>query len=244
MPKEINKTAEELELEKQNADAAAADDQGDDADEDDGQIDYEAELKLEREKRKNAETAAADAAFKLRESKRGKGKNAADDEDEDDEDEDKPLTRKELEAALHSRDQRLIKSQNSSQSLQIARGLTTSQAEAELAVEYYNNRIVPSGNLEEDMEIAVAAVNRKKLIQDRSEALRALGARNSRTTTSANGERVPADQAEPKVSADEARAFKSAGYKWNAKNQRHELDTGKRILYVDPRSGERGSIIK
>ncbi len=234
---EKNKTAEELELE-QNADADGADDQGDDADEKDGQIDYEAELKLEREKREKAEAAAAKAAFDLRKAKRGK--KDEDEEDDEQEDEDKPLTKKELEQALRTRD----RSNQSAQSLQIAKGLTTSDAEAQLVVEYYNNRIVPSGDLQEDMEIAVAAVNRKKLIQERSEALRALGSKGSRTTVAANGDRVPADQAEPKVSADEAKAFKSAGYKWNAKNQRHELDTGKRILYVDPRSGERGSVMK
>lgn len=206
--------------------------------EEESSIDYAAELKVERERREKAEQAAADLAFKARKAKKEAGESEEEDEDE------KPLTKSELKQMLAEDRQANEKRANEAKLDQEADKHANSDAERELIKEYYRNRIVPSGNLAEDMEIAAAAVNRKRVLAENSELKRALKSKDTRTTNAAGTQRDSAAPTEPKIPPREQAALKAGGYKWNPTKQRYELETKKRILYVDPKSGERGQIQK
>ncbi len=73
--------------------------------------------------------------------------------DYDDEDDDKPLTRGEW--------KKLQQQESRKTSVELAKEIPN-ESERELAIHYLNNRIVPSGDPQEDLRLALAAINSVK----------------------------------------------------------------------------------
>jgi len=134
------------------------------------EIDYEAIAKEERERREAAERLLAEDRYKAAEAKR---------EEELPEDEDKPITAKELPAILARERKIAQKESQEGRALDIARANTSSELEAQAAVLFWKNRVVPTGNLEEDMKFAIGGLNSKKIVAKNAELARALRAKDT-----------------------------------------------------------------
>lgn len=207
-------------------------------------IDYEAELKAEKERREKAEQAAADAAFKLREKKR-KDKDEPEEEDEEDI-KDKPLTGKQLQAILAKEREQTRKELLSEAIKDKALKLASSESEANLIVEIHKNRTWPeSVPLEEQLEEAQAIANRKKLKVQNEELKRALRGKEGTTDTAADTHRDAPKGSEPKMSAADVKAIKSAGFDWDGSSRLYvkKLNGGKKLVY-DPKTKQRRVIDK
>lgn len=200
------------------------------------EIDYEAELKKEREARVRAEEDRKKAENALAE-KRFKSKQEDEDEDEDD----KPLTKSQLEDLL-AREREYSKKEIQAERIsEIAKGLTSSPSEASLIIEIHKNRSFPANlSLQEQMEEAFAIANRKKLVSERNEAMRALknkgNVKNDSAGTHHDGMKTPDS---PKETGVDAQALKAAGYARNPQTRRWEkkLQNGT-LIYRDERTGQ------
>ncbi|MEK7578128.1 MAG: hypothetical protein AAB456_00185 [Patescibacteria group bacterium] len=194
--------------------------------------DYEAELAREREARKKAEDALADRRFKESERKRKE-----EDEGTGDNPDDKPLTASQLEQIL-SRDREANRKEvRNVQATEIAGKLATSEVEKNLIVEVWKNRTFPEHlTLDEQIEEAYAIANRKKLIGERNEALRALrGKDNINTNPAATHHDAPKAGA-PKLSPADQTATTAAGFIWNGVTRRYEKKLARGLLIIDPQT--------
>ena len=194
-------------------------------------IDYEAELLKEREAREKAEKAAADTSFKLREQKR-KGKDEEDDEEE--EEVEKPLTASQLQTILAKEREETTKSLNVQRIAEIAGKLATSESERNLLIEIHKNRSFPQHlSLEEQLEEAYAIANRKKLVGERNEALRALRGKDGVNDNPASTHQDAPKSGEPKIDAVDLQAIKEVGYSFNNVSHLYEkkLPNGNTITY-------------
>jgi hypothetical protein len=212
-----------------NADAEAKDEETSETTDDSKKIDFEAELKKEKEAREKAEKASADLAFKLREKKRK-------DDEEQEEEEDKPLTASGLEQILAKERENTRKEMLSAESDRIAERLTGSESEKKLVLELHKNRSFPSYlSIEEQIEECYAIANRKKLVGERNEALRALKSKADNGVAGTHQDEPTGSQ--PKMAAADASEFARLGFKWNGTNRRHEkkLSNGQ-LLIVDPKT--------
>src|SRR3990167_1950879 len=174
--------------------------------------DYEAIAKQERERREAAERAAADAAFKLREAKRKK-----DEEEEEEEDEEKPITASQLQAVLAKERVENQKILQTGQALEYARALTTSEAEAQAAVEIWRNRVNPTGSIETDIKFAIGGLNADRLLAQNAELRRAVKSKETRSDNPANTEHEEAKGSIPKLSPADLKAMRDAGWVWDGK---------------------------
>lgn len=237
---EEEKAAQEAAAEEESkaTDAEATEEQSEDegeAKDSENTIDYDQELKKERDARERAERALAEQRFKLSEQKRKQ----QDDDEEDEQDPDsKPLTAKQLQVILANEREQTEKRLQQTQIEQIAKALSGSDAEAQLIVEIYKNRSFPPHlTLSEQVEEAYAIANRKKLIGERNEALRALRGKETVNTNTATTHHEPSQVGEPKLSPQDAQAFKAAGLVWNGTKRRFEKKLGNgSILVRDPKT--------
>ena len=157
---DAQKLKEEEELRKQNL-----------------EIDYEALAKEERERREAAERLLAEDRYNASQRKR---------ETEEERiarealeaDDDKPITAKELPSILARERQIAQKEAQGERALEVARANTSTEAEAQAAVLFWKNRVVPTGNLEEDMKFAIGGLNSKKIVAKNAELARALRAKD------------------------------------------------------------------
>lgn len=193
----------------------------------------EADLALEKERREKAEKALADAAFKTRQAKR-------DEEEEEEETEDKPLTQKDLLRVLDEREARSEKKFQETEANRIAEKLSSSEAEKSLLVETWKNRTL-QGSLEEQMEEALAIINRKRIVAQNAELKRALLSKETAGKGSADAERESPGAGEPKISAFDQSAIKMAGMVWDSTKRLYKkpLMGGKLHLYYDPKTQKR-----
>lgn len=205
---------------EQEADAESEEESEDDAQHDDNKIDYEAEFEKERKGKPDPEKAKL--AFKERQSKKEDGE------------EEKPLTRAELDEIL-AQDR---KDRVSDTALQLAKGMATSDKEAQLIHEKWKNRTFPPNlTLSEQMEEAYAITHRKKLIGERNEALRALKGKEGVNSDAASAHQDEPQGGEPKLPAQDKQAILDAGFKFNNTSRRFEkkLKNGS-ILIRDPQT--------
>lgn len=195
-------------------------------------IDYEAELKAERERTAKLEKAIADRAFKDREAKREHVPT----------DEAKPLTIRDLQDVESRIKQETHKELQEARALEVARAHTTTEAEAQAALAHWRTRIVPTGNLEEDIQYAVAGLNHRKTVAKNAELARALRAKGQVTNNAASTHRDAPEGSEPKLSAGDVQAMHEAGLKWNGSTRVYEkkLANGK-VYFFDPRTRQRGA---
>jgi len=198
------------------------------------QIDYATLLQVEKERAERAERALAEKRFKTAEQSR---KREVDDDDKTIED--RPLTAKELQRILAQERQETQKTFEESRALDIARKYTSSDQEAEAAIMYWKNRVVPTGNLEEDMRFAIAGLNYTKEVSKNAELARALRSKDNVARNTATTHRDSAPGTSPRMSAGDESAYKQAGfeYDYTGKVWKKKLPNGK-ILVKDPKTKE------
>lgn len=167
------------------------------------EIDYDA---IVAEEEKRADPKKAKDAFKKREEKR-----------ENEEEEEKPLTRTEMDKMLKDNRTAVRKEFETDRATEIAKANTSSDEEAKAVIALWKTRIVPTGNLEEDVLFALGGLDRKKLISKNGELTRALKSKDGANRNSASTHRDAPEGSEPKLSSADAQAYKSAGFVWDGK---------------------------
>lgn len=200
--------------------------------------DYEAIAKAERDRADAAERALADQAFKGRQARRAGA--AADPDPSEDEDADAPLTRAEFEARLTRAQQVLEKTALNSAALSIARANTATEAEAQAAMQYYHSRVVPTGNLEEDVLFAIGGLNHRRAAARATELGRAVRSKDTARRTTGEPHRETAPANEPRISPADAQAMKQAGMVWDGVARLYKKPLGgSKTLYSDPKTKKR-----
>lgn len=191
---------------KAKADAEGADDSS-------SKIDYEAELKREKEAREKAEQLIAENKFKdnlRKKADEGGG-------------EEKPLTASELHSILASDRQQTQKEVKANRIQELAKGLSTSIAEADLTVEIHRNTTFPQHfTLQEQVEASYAIANRKKLIGTTNEALRALKGKDGVNNNAAGSFHDSRKAGEPEMAGGDKAAILASGFLWNGTSRRYE----------------------
>ncbi len=231
---------------KEAADAKAAEEESEESDSEeegkgskkvDTKIDYEAELAKEKDARKKAEDALAAKRFKSKKAPKEEEEDA-ELEDEEEEEEDKPLTARELKTLLAQERQQTQKDMRAVQAEDIAKKMSGSDAEKNLILEIYKNRTFPAHlSLEDQLEEAYVIANRKKIVGERNEALRALRGKGGVNDNAAGTHREGQQGNAPKLPAGDESAIVAAGYTFNNTNRRYEkkLPNGD-LLYRDPKT--------
>ena len=185
---------------------------------------YEAELKREREARKResearlkAEQSLADKRFKDAERRRKEK------EEKEESDIEKPLTASQLEEILTKDREAIRKETQAVQIDEIANKMATSEAEKNLIIEIHKNRSFPSHlTLQEQLEESYVIANRKRLVGERNEALRALKGKDGVNRNPAMTHRDAPKAGEPKLSPADSDAIKNSGFSWNGTSRRYE----------------------
>jgi hypothetical protein len=190
------------------------------------QTDYKALAEAELQRRKDAEQALIKERIKRKK---------PEDEETEADDEYKPLTAKDL-AAFEARIvERTQKELQESRALEVARRFTSSEAEAQAAVVYFKSRVVPTGNLEEDVQFAVAGMNSKKILAQNSELKRALKGKEAVSTTGDTHRDAPKGGT-PKITSEIVASLKRAGFTLDGTSKRWIKKIGKTNgLYYDVR---------
>jgi hypothetical protein len=237
--------------EDESTEDESEEEESEDEDESDQHIDsddtdYQAELEKERTARKRAEDALAEKRFKSAEKRRKSGEEEDESSDDDEDDDDKPLTGRRLETILARERQQTEKIVQAKRIQEIAKSLAQSDAEANLIVEIHRNRTFPAHlTLEEQLDEAYVIANRKKIVGQRDELLRALKGKDGANRNGAQSHKIVKPAAEPKTSSQDVTAIKLAGFKWNGIAKRYEkkLPNGD-IIYRDPKTKQTGRIPK
>lgn len=202
------------------------------------EIDFEAIATAEAERADKAEKALAEKEFKSREAKRKDG----DKKEENAEDEEnKPLTKRELRSLLAEERQATQTTLQEGQALEIAKNNTASEAEAKAAVAYWKNRVVKTGNLEDDVMFAIGGLNHKRVIAKNAELKRSLKSKETASKSGVDSHRVEMSAKEVKMSSADANAIKASGFIWDGNKRlwKKPLGDGKTFLYYDSKNKKR-----
>ena len=222
MANENETQVEETQEEVQEEQASEETQEETDESQEESVIDHQAELEKEREARKAAEQALAEKRFKA--------KNTKNDEEESSDDQ-PPSWFKEWQESNE-------KQQQEAKAREIANQMSHTPEEAEHIYEVYLNRVRPTGNIEDDIAVAHAIANRKKLQATVQEARKAAVESRTRSHNAASSTRRPSG-AEPTENAD-IRLLKSQGFKWDAQKRAYfKAETG---MVFDPKTGEQRRI--
>src|SRR3990167_10745164 len=181
--KQAQLQAEAEQAEKEKADAEAKAKAEAEASQQNLEIDYEAVAKAEKERREAAERLLAEDRYNASRQRR---ETEEDRKAREEADRDKPLTAKDLEGLEQRLIQRTQKDSQEASALDIARKNTSSEAEAQAAMVFWKNRIIPTGNLEDDIKFAIGGLNQKKTIAKNAELKRALNAKDGALNDSAS----------------------------------------------------------
>lgn len=200
-------------------------------------IDYDAVIAEERKRREEVEAKLAETREKARE--RIQKKHESEENMDVDNDEDRPITSKELKEILaEDRKERQQEAQISSVR-SAAKDIASSDAETNAIVEYYKGRIVPTGNVEEDVLAAYAVLHARSSTQKISELRRALQSKTNASKDTATTHVDVSRTSEPKLTGQDAQAIKAAGYKWDGKTSTYTKPIGKKVLHYDPKTKKR-----
>lgn len=210
--------------EDEDEDSDEGDSDDDDSKDDDKKIDWKAKAEEERKARKKAEDALAGKRFKKSEKKR---KSEDEDEgDEDEDDEDRPITKRDLRDILSQNN----RESNVGQIKKIAKELTDDPDKAEYLIEIHAGRTFPTGMpLEEQLEEALAIVDRKHNDAKTSELRRALRSKNTSSRDAGGSHRSGQEGFKPKIEKSLEASLKAAGFKFNPTMRifRKKLPSGK-----------------
>lgn len=197
-------------------------------------IDYKALADAETKRAEEAQKAAADLAFKLREQKR-----EVKEEDPPEEDDNKPLTRADINQVLAEFARTNEKStQDTEAKALIAKHVEGDEADA--AYLFWKNRVVPTGNLEEDILFALGGLNYKRVIAQNSELKRSLQSKDTRNKDASGAVKDPTGTSETMLSSQDAQTLKASGMKWDGKKRLYskKLKDGK-TFFFDPKTKKR-----
>jgi len=191
-------------------------------------IDYGAIQKEEEDRVNKPDVHKAQEAFNERKEKR---------EEEVIEDEDKPLTRKELLGVLAQERTQNQKEAQGIRALEIARANTSSEAEAQATIVFWKSRVVPTGDLAQDVLFAVGGLNHKRLISKNNELSRALKSKDGLSRDTASTHREGQQGNVPKMSSADATALKQAGFQWDGAKRLYKKELpNKKTLFKDPKT--------
>lgn len=195
-------------------------------------IDYKALAEAEAKRAEEAEKASADLAFKLREKKR------VEEEPYKEEDPDKPLTRSELNEVLKQFAETNQKSTQDREAKEIIAKYAEGE-EAEAAYVFWKNRVVPTGNLQEDVMFAIGGLNHSRVIAQNEELKRSLLSKETKGKDAA-GTHKDATGSSETISSQDAQTIKAAGMKWDGRKRVYskKLKDGK-TFYFDPKTKKR-----
>lgn len=227
--------------EEANAEAAAGEGGGAEAP-GSSKIDYEALAKEEQTRANEAEAKLEETRTKAREASAARAKKREEAGLPAEEEEEKPLTASELDRRLDERDERRDKEAQKERALEIARANTTSEAEAQAAVLFYKNRIVPTGNLEEDVLFAIGGLNRKRIAGQQREIRRAEGSKETVSTDAAQAHQESPPLNEAKLPPNDAKAIQAAGMVWDGTLGLYKKALGrdgKKFLFFNPKTKQR-----
>lgn len=196
------------------------------------EIDYDAEIEAEKKRGEPDPEIAAEAFRKRQEKRKEKG------EDEEEDDEDKPLTKKELREFLSRERQAIITEAQADRIQAIASSLTDNPKEAELIIARHKNRVFPEGmSLKDQLEEIHAGIAYKRLKSTNSELTRAVKSKETVSKDSASAHRDPMAGTAPKQSADDAAAYKRAGFSYDTtKRIWKKVLPNKKTLFKDPKT--------
>lgn len=236
---------EEESFEEEEEESDESEEEEDESDDSDEDIDYEEIARLEneraeteREAKEKAEKALAKKAFNKRKKKRD---GEEDEEEESDDEEDQPLTRRDLRSVFAEISQETTQKNQEAEALTLARKFTKSEKEAQAAIVFYKNRIRHTGNVVEDIQFAIAGMNRKKTVAEKSEIVRSLKSKDGSSKDFAGTHRQVSNSNTGKLNSAEANALKASGMEWDAKKRVYKkpLNGGKEFFYYDPKTKKR-----
>lgn len=175
------------------------------------ELDLDAELEKER-KAGEPDPVLAEKAFKERKERREK--------ESTEEDDDKPLTQKDVQAILEAD----RKERRRDDALVIARGMSSSEKEAELVVAKWSNRTFPKSlTLTEQIQEAYVITHSKKLIGERNEAMRALkGIKGVKTDAATTHKDAGKSSTEPKLPPGDMAVLRQSGFSYNNVSRQFE----------------------
>lgn len=192
--------------------------------------DYEAIIVAERERAEKAEKALAEYSFKERKAKR-------EEPEEIDDVEDKPLTTKDLQRLLQREREVTKKEFEQERALEYARKNTSSEQEAQAAILYWKNRVIPTGNLEEDLSFAIAGLTHKKTVAKNAELARAVKGKQAANTKATGTHHDGTDTTASRIDAGTEASYKRAGFAYDSKDRmwKKKLPNGN-FLIKDPKT--------
>ena len=201
-------------------------------------VDYDAELVKERERRKKAEEKLEETQRKASERREWKLKQEREEESDEEE---RPMTASEMRALLAEEREATRKEFQSTRITEIARSMAASESEAQLIVEIHKNRSFPSTlSLEEQLEESYAIANRKRIMAQREELVRALHSKETRVIGGGQYRDSVMTTSEPKLGAADIQAIKSAGFVWDAQQRLYKKSLAKgKNLFFDPKTHKR-----
>lgn len=215
---ESEEESEEEEEESEDDSESDEEEPSQDEEEDDEDIDVDAELDKERKSKEEKEKARK--GYLLRKKK-------------EESDEDKPLTKSELDEIL----QQDRKERREQDAYNIANSLTKKAKIAKLLVERWKNRTFPEHlTLNEQMEEVYGGTFAKKILGERSEALRALKnkSRVNRDGSFSNQDGKHSTSS-PKLPPADLASIKRAGFVWKNSRFEKKLANGN-IIVRDPKT--------
>lgn len=195
--------------------------------------DYEAIAKAEKERADALVKKMADDAYKYRRQK----PETEDTEDKEDDADEKPLTTKDLKHFESRIVERTKKELDEQRALDIARQNTSSEQEAQAALVYWKNRVVPTGDLNEDVLFAIAGLNHRKTVAKAAELTRALRSKDTASHDSAATHRDAPEGDAPKLSPAAKQMYEQAGFVYDGKKRLwiKKLPSGKSLV-KDPKT--------
>lgn len=220
-------TEEETEVETE--DEETTDDDSSTEDDEDKDLDEELDKETKRGK---PDATKAKEAFTKRKAKKVEGDEEDAEEVDEEDDDNKPVTRAEMRRAQET----ARREAQESSALAIARTLATSEKGVQLIIAKWKNRSFPEGMpLQEQVEEMYAASHRKRLVSERTEALRALKNKGSVQDGVAETHRDSATSGEPKMSDGDRQALTASGFVWDGSKRLYKkpLKGGKMFLYRD-----------
>lgn len=233
---EEDKNKKEDESTDEETDEVETEDEDDSEDKGSDEDDLDEELEIEK-KRGKPDQNKAKVAFKERKAKKVEDSQDEDEDETEDDDDNKPITR--AEARKQREEDRRIMLEG--QALSTARGFGVSEKKAQLIVAVWKNRGFPADmSLPDQMDEAYAIANRKTLVSERNEAMRAARNKGGITEVAAESHRDSQRTGEPKLPEGEKRALAAAGFVYDGSKRMYKksLREGKLFLYRDPKTGK------
>ena len=223
---EVDEVVEETTTPNPEEEVVVTEEESSDSTSEPSKPDYEAIIEDEGKKPKPLK---AQEAYLERKAKR---------EEEEEVKEDAPLTLADLNKIRAEDKAEYRREFQGERALELARGMSESDNEANAIIARWGNRVFPEGmGLQEQIEEMHASVNRKVLVSKNKELMRALKAKGNESKDTATTYRDDTKGTEPKLAADVKSQLK--GYAYNTATKMFEKRIGgeksKKFIVFDPK---------